>query len=253
MSSAEHSDQPAAGSQAKSLASERDLVAQPRSAALRISAVLVAGALTWLLVHGFHPVFWSTQGMDDVGFLPVAVQWRLDSANTSLVLGVWGGLIALALAIAQPAVPDSLKGRLTLAAKAAGLAMLCGGLAGFLGHLAFEYSRRLPDVSDLTKAIMFNGVMLGILGGGVGLTAGLLFGPVRRSAVEGLARGALAGVLTSLIYLLALAVFVPAAMTSVLLPLEVVDRLLWFGLFSVLFATLVAIPVRPTVQASAAE
>jgi hypothetical protein len=253
MSSAEHSDSPAASSQAKSLASERDLIAQPRSAALPIGAVLVAGALTWLLVHAFHPVFWSTQGMDDVGFLPVAVQWRLDSANASLVLAVWGGLIAIALALVQPATPDSLKGRLALAAKAGGMGALWGALAGFLGHLVFEYSKRLPEVSDLAKAISFNGVMLGILGAGVGLTGGLLFGPVRRSAAEGLARGALAGVLTSLIHLFALAVFVPAAMTSVLLPLEAVDRLLWFGLFSVLFGTLVAIPVRPGAQTSAAE
>jgi hypothetical protein len=250
MSSAEHSDQPAVASQGEAQITQRDVVARPYSAPLRIGAVLGAGALAWLFVQTSHPVFWSTQGMDDVGFLPVAVQWRLDSANTSLALGVWGGLIGIALALVQPPAARSRKDRLMFAVKAGGLATLCGALAGFLGHLAFESFRRLPDVSELAKAMAFNGVMLGLLGGGVGLTTGLLIGQARRSAAEGLVRGALAGVLASIVYLMALSAFVPMAMTTVLIPLDVTDRLLWFGLFSVFFAAIVAIP--PRVQRSAA-
>jgi hypothetical protein len=237
------SDKPAfSPSQAEAPTISDEAAAHRSRALVKIAAALFAGMLACLFVQAFHPVFWSTEGVDDVGFLPVAVQQRLDRNNTMLVLALLGGVTGVALAIGQGAGRGAWKTVLIAAAKCGVAAALIGVVAGFVGHRTFEYCKTLPDVSDLSKAIVHNSAMLATLGGGIGLATGIFLGRSTRAALEGLVRGLLAGFLTSLIYLLVVAALMPAAMTTVLLPLEIIERLLWFGLFTGLLGALVVLP-----------
>jgi hypothetical protein len=212
---------------------------------------LSAGLLTWLFVQTLHPVFWTDVGRDEVGFLPVAVQWRLDRNNTMLVLALMGGLTGIAIAISECAGRASSKLILIAAARCGATGALFGALAGYLGHRTFEFYRANAEVSDLSKAILFNGIMLATMGGGVGFGAGIFVWQSPRAASEGFVRGMLAGVLAGFTYLLVAALFLPGAMTTVLLPQEVVTRILWFGLATGFVGAMVSgpltrLPARPS-------
>jgi hypothetical protein len=81
--------------------------------------------------------------------------------------------------------------------------------------------------------------MLAMLGGGIGLAAGVFVWRSTRAAGRGLVGGLLAGVLASILYPTAVAMLMPGAMTSVLIPLGLCERVLWFGLFTGCVATIV--------------
>src|SRR5262245_65640025 len=62
---------------------------------------LIAGLMAWILVQTFHPVFWTTEGMDEVGFLTLAVQWTMDRDDAMLVDAVLGGLTSGGVAMCE--------------------------------------------------------------------------------------------------------------------------------------------------------
>jgi len=195
-----------------------------------LCCTLLAGLAAWLIVHAVHPVFATTEGAGKYGFLPLDVQWRLDRNNSMFVLGLVGGLVSLALAIGEGLARRSASVVLAGGAACVAAGLIAGGLAGFLGHRAFEQVRANAEITDLTKAMLVNCVMFATLGAGVGLGAGFILTKRILVAIKCLVAGMLAGGLASTIYPVFVAALMPAAMTSVLLPLEVGERLLWFGL-----------------------
>jgi len=186
-----------------------------------------------------HPVFWTDVGRDEVGSLPFDVQWRLDRNNSMFVLGLVGSLVGLALAIGEGLARRSASVMLAGGAACAAAGLIAGGLAGYLGHRTFEQVRANAEITDLTKAILVNGVMFATVGAGVGLGAGLILSKRLLTAIECLIAGLLAGGLASSAYPVIVAALMPAAMTSVLLPLEISERLLWFGLLTGLLGAVV--------------
>lgn len=241
------SEQPSSHSTELAAAAAKSVGARRNGLVARLAALLVAGLLTWLFVQALHPVFWTEVGRDEVGFLPLDVQWRLDRNNTMLVLALLGGLSGMGLVIGERVGRDSWKDILITAAKCGTVGAVFGALAGYLGHRTFEFYKTNAEVSDLGKAVRVNAVMLATLGGGVGLGAGWFLGPSTRAAIDGLVRGLLAGVLASLIYPFLVAATMPGAMTTVLLPLEVAERLLWFCLATGLLGALLPFPPRAPV------
>ncbi|MCI0676142.1 MAG: hypothetical protein L0Y42_10260 [Phycisphaerales bacterium] len=197
-----------------------------------LCCALVAGLAAWLVVHAAHPVFATTEGADEWGFLPLDVQWRLDRNNSMFVLGLVGGLVGLALAIGEGLARRSPRVMLEGGAACGALGLVAGGLAGYLGHRAFEQVRANAEINDLNKAIYVNAVFFATLGAGVGLGLGFILTRRPRVTVKCLIAGLLAGGLASVIYPVIVAALLPAAMTSVLLPLETGERLLWFGLLT---------------------
>jgi hypothetical protein len=207
----------------------------------------LAGLLALLLVQAVHPVFWTTEGVDDVGLLPANVQWKLDLKNAMFVTALLGGLTAAGLAVSQLADRGSWLAALAAAGSCACLAALFGGLAGGLGHFVFEHYKSSARITDLDKALRFQGALLAMLGGGIGLAAGVAIWRSTRAAVRCLIGGLLAGVLAGIAYPAAVAVLMPSAMTTVLIPLGIGERLLWLGLFTGLVGTII-----PTVAATPA-
>jgi hypothetical protein len=206
--------------------------------------LLMAGLATFLIVQAVHPVFWTTEGMDEYGFLPLDVQWRLDRNNAMLVLGLLGGLAGAAMAVAEGLSRRSWKTALAAGIGCATVGALFGGLAGYVGHRGFEFYKPNAEVTDLTKAICVYGMMLATLGGGVGLGAGAFLARDLRTTLRCILGGLLAGVLASVTYLLVVAMFLPNALTTVLLPLEAGERLLWIGLITSLLALILPAVAR---------
>jgi hypothetical protein len=74
------------------------------------------------------------------------------------------------------------------------------------------------------------GIMFAGGGAGVGLGVGLVLGRTARSSIECFMGGSLAGLAAAVLYPIVIAVLLPSALTSVLIPVEPVDQLAWFGL-----------------------
>jgi hypothetical protein len=122
-----------------------------------------------------------------------------------------------------------------------------GGLGGYLGHRAFEYYKSEHDLTDLDKAIRINVVMFAALGLGVGLGAGVILGGRFGSVVKRLSAGVLAGVLAGIVYPTIVAALMPRALTSVLIPLDAGELLLWIGLATGLLGVIIpAVARTPT-------
>src|SRR5262245_42296186 len=116
---------------------------------VRMACTLTAGLLTWLIVQAVHPLFATEIGRDEVGFLPVDVQWRLDRNNAMFVLALLGGLSGIGLAVGTCARRDTWLAVSIAAAKCGAVGTVCGALAGYLGHRTFEFYKMNAEVSDL--------------------------------------------------------------------------------------------------------
>lgn len=170
--------------------------------------------------------------MDEWGFLPTNVQWELDRNNSMLVLALLAGLTGAGLAAAEGMHRQSW-GRVLIGVGVwTVVAAALGSLAGYLGHRVFEFLRQPPrqEMDELHKAILVAAIQFGIAGSGVGLGAGAFLGWSPRRCLPSLGAGFLVGLLAALIYPFVVAVLLPGAMTSVLLPVEPIDRALWVGL-----------------------
>jgi hypothetical protein len=240
-------------------------------------STLAAGAVVLVFLRTLHPVFWTNEGRDDVGLYLPDVQWRLDRNNSMLLVGLLGALTAAALAIGEGIVRRSRiaqiwKARradrlaigegivrrwwsqtLKTAATCAAVSLLIGGLGGYLGHRMFEYLKSQRDLDELIKTTLVSGTMLAVTGGGVGLATGKFLEGSTAAAIRGALGGLLAGLLASIIYPLIVAALLPNAMTSVLLPLEISERVLWLGLATGLQGLIIPTVVRRSARLSKAN
>jgi hypothetical protein len=195
-------------------------------------SALVAGLFAWLIVQLVHPLFATTKGADEWGFLPRDVQWILDRNNSIFVLALFGGVSAAGIAVSEELHRKSWQFVLTIAGICAVIGVLFGGLAGFLGHLTFEFLKHNQEIADVNKAIGVYGVMFAVGAGGIGLGCGAFLSGSYRLSVQCLIAGMLAGLLAAVAYTCVVALLLPSALTFVLFPTEAADRMLWFGCFA---------------------
>ena len=159
------------------------------------ASALSAGLFAWFVVQMVYPVFATTKGADEWGFLPRDVQWTLDRNNSIFVLALLGGVSAAGIAVGEGLFRKSWQSVLTIAGICATIGLLLGGLAGFLGHLTFEFLKQKQEFADLNKAIAVYAVMFTVDAGSIGLVCGAFLGGSYRMAVRCLIAGMLAGLL----------------------------------------------------------
>jgi len=192
---------------------------------------LVAAVIVWRAIQAVHPVFRVSKEFDvpSIG-MPTEIflrhlreQDRVDRWNAALYLGGLGLLVTLAISAREAVARRSIQ---PLAS--APLGALGGVAGGLLGCMVLQQVRTSVGQADLihtVEAQLAVGVPLGLA---VGLSAGLITWTVRdagKYALSGLAGGTVAAV----VYVLAIALFMPATNTDALLPEETGARLMWLA------------------------
>jgi hypothetical protein len=142
---------------------------------IALSAGLVAGLLSWLIVeltHGFfRPRLYPVSAMGMTAMRPSQESQRLaDTLNATLAYTILGGLTGLVMGLAGALAGRSTEraGMLALATMVAGAA---GAIVGFLASKALVplfFQGLVPDRNDLLTPIMIHGgiwVAIGALGG----------------------------------------------------------------------------------------
>jgi hypothetical protein len=199
---------------------------------VRLCSAVLGGLVAWALVQSIHPVFEQKDAEDQYGFLPADVQWEVDRNNAMLVLAMLGGWAAAGVAVGQGLCGRPWLGTVLAGIACAMLGSAAGVLAGYVGLNVFHAIGSSSEVSDLSRAMLVNGVMFVTLGGGVGLGVGAFFERSLRAVVRSIFAGLLAGVMGGFAYPVLVALLLPSALTNVLIPTEAAERLLWFGIAS---------------------
>lgn len=206
---------------------------------------LVGAGLAWAVLQVFFPVFTIPEELanlpvpvPDKQFLKqVAAQDQANHLNAILLLSLFGVLVGGLLA------PNPQTGRRStwtiLRNRAVGgvLGGLFGALAALVGCVAYDIHAGIRSVTPLAKTIRVQSIMFATLGAGVGLAFGSLVG--WRRAVGALITGIFAGVLAGMLYPFLAGVLLPNSITETLIPVGMVNRLLWLGLAGGLLGMLI--------------
>ena len=212
---------------------------------------LVAGAIAWLLVQRYHPVFRVAKEYENFGVgapqekldaLRVA-QDKVDLHNALLEFGVLGVLVGAVFALGEAVARRSVRAAivaLVAAVLLGGLGGLAAGAVGNTAHRPFGKRGVPAELSDTVKVQVFT---LATLGMGVGLAIGVSTLSLRTAVVSALA-GLLVGVLAGFLYPVVLFSFWPTTPSDSLIPAGRADRLLWIGLFVALLGLLVPAVAR---------
>jgi len=207
-----------------------------------IVLAFVGGAVTWVLVETFHPVFHVPEqyAIPDLG-APAEkfeklriVQAKVDRCNAMFDLGLFGALVAGSIAAGETIARRSLKPVVV----AAPVGALFGCLAAVCGSIAHELCDPLSPPANLTDTVVVQGVMFAILGGGSGLAVGAS-GRSARIAAKAMIVGALAGALAGMLYPFAVSIVLPTVNTKPLIPSGTLDRLLWIELAAGLLGSII--------------
>ncbi|HIE99855.1 MAG TPA: hypothetical protein EYG03_30815 [Planctomycetes bacterium] len=201
----------------------------------------LVACLVWGALEVLPPVFQIQEHLRDLeGNLTTAQSKEIADAsvaasnkNAAFSLALLASTMGLFLTIAEVKI----RRQGLRAIWAAPLAVLIAGVfavgGGILGGM-LTASPALPE-DPLTRTIIVQGTMFGLVGLGVGAGVGLavtlpMFGPRLLSTC--IAGGTLGGLLAGLIFPFAASVFLPNARTEVLMPDPGVSRLLWLALAS---------------------
>ena len=115
---------------------------------------------------------------------------------------------------------------------------LFGVVGGSLGHAADRFFQSVVPVAPHNRTLFAQGIMLGMLGGGVGLAFGAFAGGTR-PAVHGMLYGFLAGVLAGILYPFLTVAVLPPSSIHAIIPYEPKVVLLWVGLSSALYGLMI--------------
>ncbi len=205
-----------------------------------IIVALLSGILVFLILQQIHPVFQPPEGAENAfGILPAEVQADLDKKNAIFVVSLLGGLIAAGVAVAEGLARKSIATALVAGLGCAAVGAVIGALAGYLGNMFFAHYKTEQTVTDLGVAVRVYGAMFALMGGGIGLAAGVFLGRPLSTAVNCLAGGLLAGLLSGLAYPVLCALAVPTADTNVLIPVGGGERFLWCGITAAIIGGLI--------------
>jgi hypothetical protein len=201
---------------------------------------LMGGILVFVLLQQLHPVFTDEEAVDGFGIMPAPVQARLDKHNAIFVLALFGGMIAAGVAVAEGLARKSWVTALIAGIACAAVAATVGALAGYLGNIFSSYyvSHR-PDVTDLVVAVQVYGGMFALMGGGIGLAAGLFLGRQLRIAFNCVIGGVLAGFLSGLAYPVICALALPTADTKAMIPVVAGGLFFWCAIPAALIGGLI--------------
>jgi hypothetical protein len=204
---------------------------------------LIAGCISWAVIQAIHPAFevpkeYHIEAMgapqEKVEAL-ISATARTDSKNMTLYWGLCGAILAGLLASSGRS--------LRAIAIAAPLGLVLGGLAGWLGNLAYAQLVTDSIETDMTRVVAAQAILLA----GLGLTGSAGWAIARGSAADaplyafaGLAAGGLAGAL----YPVIMSVAMPGIDTSSLLPREATSRLVWLLLASGLIGLVMPLAAR---------
>lgn len=227
-----------ANSGGSSAAPQRPAVEHGQLASGTVTGAIFAafGALlAWGLLIALYPVFEvpSELFVDQPNAAQAAAlqaaQDKISLRNSVFVLGLFGALLAGAMAVGEGWARRS--GKMALAGfLGCGLAgALFGGFAAWAGESVCHYAR-LPGqpTIDLEGTVVVQMTMFAVLGGGVGLALGCLTRHVG-STFSRLLGGVLAGVFAGMVYPIAAAYLLPTAQTEQIIPRGNAATLLWFG------------------------
>jgi hypothetical protein len=230
-------------------------VAGPSNAALAIRPceglllALVAGAISWGIIQGVHPLFRVDKKFDvpSIGMPPelFAAHRRqqdfVDRWHAASYVGALGLLVAGALGLCA-----GLRRRSWLPLLIAPpLGTVGGAIGGPLGCLVYEYVRAQVGQAELTHTIAAQLLVAVPLGLSVGLGLGLATRSASGATRAALA-GVIAGVLAAAVYPVAISILLPAASTDALMPEEGSSRLLWLGILSGMLGLVIPIGTRGT-------
>ena len=199
-------------------------------------AGLAAGMTGWGLVEVAHETFkpeplpgaGASSAMNpvfDPAIADAVHKARFQNALLSMTLlgSSLGGWLALAVSVLgpRPTVPRAL------------LAIVCGALAGAIfgalgTYAAFAAGDSLvnTDLSPMVRAYLAHGITWAILGMGVGLGISLS-NPRSRELAANLGLGALAGLLSVLVYQVVASLLLPAENTTFIIPGSTTARVTW--------------------------
>ncbi len=210
-----------------------------------LTFALIAGLIAWGLFLRFYPIFTVPSELTDIDMPNSqqtaalrAAEKKVALTNALAVLAWTGALLAAAMAIGEAWARRSWLVATVGFLAAAVFGALFGGAAAWLGHVIY-YLLLIPfeGTTSLQGTVVVQIAMLGVLGGGVGLTVGSLAG-FSRSTFGYLLGGAVAGALGGMIYPVAVAFLVPAAHTDYVIPRDAAGALPWL-LITALFVGII--------------
>ncbi len=212
---------------------------------------LMAGAITWGLLAAFYPMFIVSHELAGVPpTAPVeqlreaaAAQQEADTRNRISVLGAYGAVLGLSLAVGEGFARRSLGRALVAGAACVSAGIVFGGVAGGLGHYLFGYCKPVEQLSPLAKTMVVQGAIFGTVGCGLGLALGLLTAR-HGTAVICVVGGILAGAMAGILYPMLTAVLMPGALTEIVVPVQTGSRALWLGLGSGLVGLIIPAVAR---------
>ncbi|HID76939.1 MAG TPA: hypothetical protein EYP56_13205 [Planctomycetaceae bacterium] len=238
----------------------------PRSLYLVLG--IAAGAALFGICEAVFPIF-HAPGELLVPFPPPEVAVAREAAlskarmlNAVAALGTLGLLLGGLLGIGEAAARRFGEGALKRVPVAAVLGVALGGAAGIVGHLLTEGLGAVQALTPLGRTTVVQAVMLGVFGGGVGASVGLVAGG-RRSLLSGCAAGVAAGVAAGLLFPVVCSLLMHRVKTEVVIPggvvggrREPVALALWIGF--VILALSLVIPLarrrkKPSVAAEPSE
>ena len=188
----------------------------------------VAAVLTWFLVMPHYSfltyVHQGTMFAPDPGEVETLARYRF--TNPSLLFAAIAASSAVAFAIAEGLARRSMKFAALAAISGAVLSSGIGAAGGWLAEWVFELP--LHRLVDLAKSVVVQATCWSLVGLGVGL--GFSLPTWRRRVIGAASVGAVAGgLLASLLYGPASAIFAQMADTDALVPKHPIHRLTWLG------------------------
>jgi len=220
---------------------ESGLPPRPANPWVSFVLALVAGGVSWGVAQGTYPMFRVPAEFDvAMGDPPEdfaanqRAQNRVARDHAIVYAGLLGALVALALAASEGVARRSFVWPL-VGAPIGAAGGVVGGLAGSLVHDDVMAAVAQPELSHVVQFQLALFVPLGI---GVGFACSLLARSWKSRAMA-VAGGLVAGALAGILYPVAAGVFLPAASTDSLIPVESGNRLLWMLLAAGLFGLIV--------------
>lgn len=223
-----------------SASSSMPATAPPRDG-LRVSPwvglilALVGAAVTWVLIERYWNAYQVPKEHEIKALGESEERWarfnfenaKAQRHNAIFRWGMSGALVTGLIGLGESIARRSMLPVLLAAPLGAGFGCLAG-YCGALVHESFFDSAPLRELDDLMAV---HAALLGVLGLGVGLTLGLCGRSLATLVMAALA-GLVLGLVTAMLFPLAMSLLMPGVNTDTIFPRSSVHRLLWLELIA---------------------